>query len=93
MAPRSPRRPASVPRARGVHPRRRMERVGRLGGVVRGEQRPLPQERNHGRLRRLRVVEAAPLQGHVGRLEVRAHLPAVRLVGVARALRGSAGRR
>lgn len=62
------------------------------GGVVRGEQRPLPPQRRQGRLRRLRVVEAAPLQGHVGRLEVRPHLPAFRLVGVARAIRGSAGR-
>ena len=48
--------------------------------------------RSTGRLRRLRVVEAAPLQGHVGRLEVRPHLPAFRLERVARALRGPAGR-
>ena len=62
------------------------------GGVVRGEQRPLPPQRRQGRLRRLRVVEAAPLQGHVGRLEVRPHLPAFRLERVARALRGPEGR-
>ena len=50
-----------------------MERVGKC--TERGEQRPLPPQRRHGRLRRLRVVEAAPLQGYVGRLEVRPHLP------------------
>ena len=67
-----------------------MERVGKC--TERGEQRPLPPQRRQGRLRRLRVVEAAPLQGHVGRLEVRPHLPAFRLERVARALRGQAGR-
>ena len=50
-----------------------MERVGKC--TERGEQRPLPPQRRQGRLRRLRVVEAAPLQGYVGRLEVRPHLP------------------
>ena len=67
-----------------------MERVGKC--TERGEQRPLPPQRRQGRLRGIRVVEAAPLQGHVGRLEVRPHLPAFRLVGVAHALRGQAGR-
>ena len=68
----------------------RMERVGKC--AERGEQRPLPPQRRQGRLRGIRVVEAAPLQGHVGRLEVRPHLPAFRLERVARALRGPAGR-
>ena len=68
----------------------RMERVGKC--TERGEQRPLPPQRRQGRLRGIRVVEAAPLQGHMGRLEVRPHLPAFRLERVARALRGSAGR-
>ena len=82
---RSPQRLASLPRARRVHPRRRI-------CAERGEQRPLPPQRRQGRLRGIRVVEAAPLQGHVGRMEVRPHLPAFRLVGVARALRGQVGR-